>query len=240
MEQSQLKEYFENQAERYDELCTHLEFQVEDAFDYAASFLKKDLQEVTAPKLLELGTGTGGFTEYLLKKLPKASILGLDLSESMLELAAKKLAPWSDRLQLQEGDFQKRLPGDGYHAVVSAMTFQFYGINHSRLLRRIHRCLAYGASVLTILNVSSENSRNDLMLCELLQQSADIPEDDKEWLAEARGKSRFCPAPPSWYLALLRRGGFIDQECIYLRYGVAIFIARKPYAQGYSRQAPGS
>lgn len=221
-DRSQLKRYFDNQANRYDELSSHLDFQVDDAFKYATTFLSSEFRHISEPRILELGVGTGGFTEQLVTHLPTAKVLGVDLSKAMLAQAADKLSRWTDRLDFQERDFRKQLPGENYDAVVSAMAFQFYGINHARLLRRIHRCLAPGSCFLTVLNVSSENSRNDVHLCNILNEVAAIPQDQKDWLRQARGKSRFCPSPPSWYLGLLRRAGFIDRECIYLRYGVGI------------------
>jgi SAM-dependent methyltransferase len=43
-------------------------------------------------RILEIGTGTGAGAAWLAKRFPQASIEGVDLSESMVEAANKKLA----------------------------------------------------------------------------------------------------------------------------------------------------
>ena len=51
-----------------------------------------DMVKVKAPKILEIGTGPGNITQYLLKKHPDFNITGIDLAENMVALA-KQSAP---------------------------------------------------------------------------------------------------------------------------------------------------
>jgi cyclopropane fatty-acyl-phospholipid synthase-like methyltransferase len=53
-------------------------------YDFVCASISKE-----NPKLLELGCGPGNITKYLLAKRPDFNILGIDISENMLELAKK-------------------------------------------------------------------------------------------------------------------------------------------------------
>ena len=54
--------------------------------------------------IVELGIGPAYLAEYLLTRLPQISYEGVDFSQSMLTQAAARLAPFSERLHLQQAD----------------------------------------------------------------------------------------------------------------------------------------
>src|SRR5262245_64821807 len=59
---------------------------------------------VTVPEggaVVELGCGTGQIARLLLERRPDLRYLGLDLSRSMLDVAAARLAPVRDRVRLE-------------------------------------------------------------------------------------------------------------------------------------------
>ena len=53
-------------------------------------------------RILEVGCGTGRNLKTLCELYPRATITGLDLSEDMLRIARKKLAPFGDRVQWRQ------------------------------------------------------------------------------------------------------------------------------------------
>lgn len=56
---------------------------------------------------LDLGIGTGYFTERFLKKFPKARIIGIDGAEAMLDLARVRLGASTDKVDFIVGDFRQ-------------------------------------------------------------------------------------------------------------------------------------
>ncbi len=54
--------------------------------------------------ILELGIGPGFLADFLLKKIGHAKYLGLDFSESMLKLAARRTTSYKDRIGLVQAD----------------------------------------------------------------------------------------------------------------------------------------
>ena len=70
----------------------------------------------TATSVYELGCGTGElgrrlFTDYLDSS---ATYHGVDISDTMVELATKRLAPWSDRAEVERVSGELPLPGDDH------------------------------------------------------------------------------------------------------------------------------
>ncbi len=100
-----------------------------------------------AHAVLEFGCGTGRLAERLLSKElpPRATYLGLDVSSTMVRLAAARLAPFDGRAAVRLGDGSIRLPGPdhGYDRVVSTyVTDLLPEADVGRLLREARRVLA--------------------------------------------------------------------------------------------------
>lgn len=75
------REFFNNLAYKWDEMCHHDDKKVRKIIDLA---------EVKAnSKILDIGTGTGILISYLLEKSP-SKLVGVDISENMIEVAKEK------------------------------------------------------------------------------------------------------------------------------------------------------
>lgn len=57
--------------------------------------------------ILEVGCGTGFNLSLLAKRFPKATLIGLDVSEDMINLSKKRLQASQDRVQLHAAPYQK-------------------------------------------------------------------------------------------------------------------------------------
>jgi ubiquinone/menaquinone biosynthesis C-methylase UbiE len=65
-----------------------------------------------AEKVFELGCGTGRFAIRLLTKhlRPSASYLGVDLSQTMIEIARQRISPYEGRAKVARSDGSMRFP----------------------------------------------------------------------------------------------------------------------------------
>ena len=65
-----------------------------------------------AKKVFEFGCGTGRFASRLLAKhlSPSASYLGIDLSQTMITIAAQRILPYKERAQVSQSDGSMRFP----------------------------------------------------------------------------------------------------------------------------------
>jgi ubiquinone/menaquinone biosynthesis C-methylase UbiE len=72
-------------------------------------FVVNQLKTSKTPLLLDIGGGTGYFEALILKMAPKASIINLDISQSMLEEAKANFSALGleNRVELRQGDAHK-------------------------------------------------------------------------------------------------------------------------------------
>src|SRR5215469_7216042 len=98
---------------------------------------------------IDLGTGTGYFTERFLNHFPNSEVLGIDGAGAMIELARARLRSLASRVQFVIGDFrslQQLAWGVGKADVV----FSAYALHHlnrpdkEAVLRRVVELLASG------------------------------------------------------------------------------------------------
>jgi trans-aconitate 2-methyltransferase len=91
--------------------------------------------------VVDLGCGTGELTLRLADALPASDVLGLDLSDKMLERAAQYARPG---LLFESGD-QARLAGS-FDLIFSNAALQ-WSENHPALLANLYGCLADGGQL---------------------------------------------------------------------------------------------
>src|SRR5262249_58807393 len=60
-----------------------------------------------ALRAIDLGIGTGYFTERFLNQFPNSRVLGIDGAEAMVELAKARLTSLASRVEFVIGDFRK-------------------------------------------------------------------------------------------------------------------------------------
>ncbi len=116
---------------------------------------KKAIQELKAlkpQKMLDVATGTGDFAFEALKILKPAQIIGVDISEGMLEVARKKIEERKvgEVFQVQLGDSEGLLfEADTFDALTVAFGVRNYE-NLEKGLTDMHRVLKPGGKVVIL------------------------------------------------------------------------------------------
>jgi tRNA (cmo5U34)-methyltransferase len=96
-----------------------------------------------ARRVLELGTGTGETALRVLARHPRATLVGIDGSELMLD-AARAALP-ADRVELRAGRLEDPLPAGPFDVVVSALAIHHLdGPAKADLFRRAAAALGPG------------------------------------------------------------------------------------------------
>jgi ubiquinone/menaquinone biosynthesis C-methylase UbiE len=100
-----------------------------------------------AKNVFELGCGTGRLALQLLTTClpPSASYLGIDLSQTMVDIATQRLSPFMDRAKVQKsnGSLLFPLADNSVDRVVSAYVFDLLSEEDIRqAIREAHRVLA--------------------------------------------------------------------------------------------------
>ena len=95
-------------------------------------------------RLLDAGCGTGRLTRDLLEALPRGRVVGLDVSQNMIEAARAYLEPeFAGQVEFVCRDLLD-LPFDGeFDGIFSTASFHWV-LDHDRLFRNLHRALQPG------------------------------------------------------------------------------------------------
>lgn len=104
--------------------------------------ITNQLQKINASELniLELGSGPGFLALYILERLPKAKISLLDFSPAMHELASRRLASFTNRIQFVERNFKEAGWEKGlgtFDVVVSIQSV--HELRHKFYAKTLHR-----------------------------------------------------------------------------------------------------
>ena len=128
---SYVRTMFSDIAKRYDFLNHFLSF----GLDYywrrkAVSIIKKHVQGIKEPHILDIACGTGDLSFELLRQIPNARIIGIDLAKPMLEIFSQKIHDRRVPITNEEGDVEAlRFPDKTFDAI----TIGFGTRNFTRL-----------------------------------------------------------------------------------------------------------
>ena len=222
-----VKSAFDAAAPAYDRLRRQLIPCFDDFYGSAVETLP--FPRGAAPRILDLGAGTGLLAERLLARWPRARLVLLDLSEEMLDRARLRFAQLGRQVGVRSGDYLADPLGGPYDAVVSALSIHHLPDPAKRaLFRRVHAVLRPGGWFVDADNV-------------LAPTPALAAADRKGWivrvrrsgiadaeLAAALRRTRLdVLAPLSDQLAWLRAAGFDEVDCRYKWLHFAVFGGRR-------------
>ncbi len=94
---------------------------------------------------LDLGTGTGFFTAKFLERYPQASVISVDGSNSMVDLARTRLGALVERVDFRIGDFrhlQSIIP-ESAHGEVVFSSYALHHLNHAEKREVISQALRF-------------------------------------------------------------------------------------------------
>ncbi|MFA5143218.1 MAG: methyltransferase domain-containing protein [Candidatus Omnitrophota bacterium] len=104
----------------------------------AAGMLAKILPDSGVTRILEIGCGTGSYTEILKKKFGCANIRAIDISRPMVELARHKLD--DKNIAFEVGDVEEISCDDKYDLATSNAAFHWFS-NLERVIRKMEGLL---------------------------------------------------------------------------------------------------
>jgi tRNA (cmo5U34)-methyltransferase len=116
-------------------------------FDFACDLFPF---EADAPiRVLDAGAGYGAFAEAVLDRFPKATTIGLDLSEPMMAVGRERMARFGGRFSyfvgdMADGDLPQELPGPFDAVVASASILHLLTDQRQRLYREVFKFLNPG------------------------------------------------------------------------------------------------
>ena len=92
---------------------------------------------------MDAGCGSGRLTEKLLDRLPEGSVVGIDLSQNMLDQASEHLKPYGGRVTLVRGDLANLPFTNEFDGIFSTACFHWVK-DHNALFASLARSLKPG------------------------------------------------------------------------------------------------
>lgn len=104
----------------------------------------KALRNVSSPKLLDAGCGTGGMMEVLHRILPESELIGIDFSPYAVEFTKQRNIGTVNQASVESLPF----PNAFFDLVISLDVLYMQGVDEARSLAEFYRVLKSGGSLL--------------------------------------------------------------------------------------------
>jgi tRNA (cmo5U34)-methyltransferase len=180
-----------------------------------------------APRVLDLGGGTGLSTAFLLERYPAARVTLLDFSEEMLAVARERFKG-NPNIDFAIGDYRVFLPAEEFDVVMSGLSIHHLTADAKRaLMVRVCESLKPGGEFFNADLVKCADERLERRMHERLWMflRESLSEEDVRRFIESQ--SIDIPAELEEQLASLRSAGFRVVECLYRYWIYGVFYGRK-------------
>lgn len=201
-----------------------------------------DAHGVTVHTLLDVGAGDGYAATAVMARQPVERAVLLDFSETMLAAAAQQFVTSPGQIKIVAGDLQETDWHDAvrahgpFDAVVSR--YAIHHISHDRkraLYADLLSFLRPGGIFINIEHVSSASPVYEQAWVRLFTDSlaAAYPEDQSradaiEAYWERQDVATNILAPVEDQCAWLREAGYVDVDCAFKLFELAVFAGRRP------------
>lgn len=181
-----------------------------------------------APRILDLGAGTGLFSSFIRSKYPGASLTLIDLSEEMLKEARSRFGN-DPAVRYIAADYSSYPYTEKYDAVISSLSIHHLTHPAKRaLFRTIHELLADGGCFVNADQAAGTTPYWDdyyMTQWKAAIRRSGLSSEAIEASIERRKVD--INAGVQDQLKWLREAGFADSDCIYKHYSFAVFAALK-------------
>lgn len=222
---------FDNIAPSYDRLNHIFSFSIDKLWRRrVVNIVRREKPE----RILDIATGTADLAIAMAKRMPSARVMGVDLSEKMLAVAAEKVARQGldDHIALYQGDAEKLEIESG---VIDVATVAF-GVRNfgdmERALGEVWRVLREGGEFVVLEFSTPRNAlvrkTYGLYSKRIMPSVGGIVSHDKKAYDYLPASISEFPEPER-FMDMLREAGFEECRRRSLSFGIAqIYTCRKP------------
>ena len=177
-------------------------------------------------RVLDLGAGTGLFSQHVLEEYPKAEFTLIDVAEEMLAVAQRRFQDNIDQFKFIVDDYRAINFDEEFDLVVSSLSIHHLTNDEKQdLFRRIFNALPEGGVFINVDQVKGPTANLQEWLAKVRSRGAD---EDQIRESIARRKAYDQDALLADQLQWLADAGFVDVDCVYKNYFVGVFFGRRP------------
>ncbi|MCM3171808.1 class I SAM-dependent methyltransferase [Paenibacillus sp. MER 99-2] len=220
-----VKYLFDKVAQDYDQQRRTLIPCFDEFYGMALDLIDSSLE---APRILDLGAGTGLLSGMVLHKYPHARLTLIDISEQMLEGARQRLAA-SNQVQYEVGDYAKHRFSGSYDIIISSLSI--HHLEHAdkkSLFSTIHKLLEPGGIFVNADQVQGRTAETDSYYRRRWLDAIQESSLSKESISAAIERRKLdINATQDEQLQWLEEAGFQQVDCMYKYLDFAVFYAKK-------------
>ena len=220
-----IKEQFDNISEDYDKQRRQLLPCFDDYYNLPLTVL--DFMG-EAPKILDIGSGTGLFSSIVLKKYPNAKFTLIDLSDKMLALAKERFKG-NTNVQFIVDDYTKHNFTEKFDIIISALSIHHLSAtDKENLYQKCYDILNEDGVFINADQVLSPSSEIESTFSNLWRESVEQSGLPQEEIQKAYERVSFDnPSTLADQLLWLNKAGFKNADCLYKYYHFCVMYAKK-------------
>jgi tRNA (cmo5U34)-methyltransferase len=218
---NEVKEQFSNVSKKYDSQRKYL---IPCFNDFYSACLPLVKSLTHAKRVLDIGAGTGLFSQFIYDLNPSLHFTLVDLSGQMLEVARERFEG-EDHFEYTELDFSKdALPGK-YDLIISGLAIHHLeDTAKAKLYKNIYQALNDGGLFINADQVAGKNMLFDSLYKYHWRETVSHSGLDREALVQAFERTKLDKlAPLETQLKMLEKAGFNEADCIYKNMNFAVF-----------------
>ena len=216
-----LKEQFNSISKKYDSQREYLIPCFREFYTACLPFVKSLTH---AKSVLDIGAGTGLFSQFIYEANPHLQFTLVDVSSQMLEIARERFGR-EDNFEFIELDFSKEpLPGK-YDLVISALAIHHLeDIDKAKLYKNVFDVLNDGGLFINADQVAGKTMLFDSLYKYYWRETVSRSGLDHEALVQAFERTKLDKfASLDDQLKWLEKAGFADVDCIYKNLNFVVF-----------------
>jgi len=181
-----------------------------------------------APRVLDLGAGTGLYASKLLERFPRAEVTLIDFAGNMLDIARENFTGNPNVRFIQDDYSTHDFAGEKFDVVISALSIHHFDDDGKRAIyKKVFSLLNHDGEFLNADQIASPLAPMNRRYCDLLDEHVRTnasEADYRQFLTNIR-LDRRSPILPQ--LDWLRAAGFGQADCIFQYICFAVMYARR-------------
>lgn len=220
-----VKKHFDDVAPDYDRQRRQLIPCFDDFYGIAASLVSCSSD---APRILDLGAGTGLFSSFIRSKYPNASLTLIDLSEEMLKEARLRF-DHDPAVSYIAADYTSYPYTEKYDAIISSLSIHHLPHSAKRaLFKTIHELLIDGGIFVNADQAAGTSAYwDDHYMTKWKEAIWQSGLNAKAIEASIERRKVDINATVQDQLDWITEAGFDQSDCVYKNNGFAVFAAHK-------------
>lgn len=190
-------------------------------------------------RVLDLGAGTGLFSQHVLQEYPNATFVLYDVAAKMLEVAEERFVEQIDRFEFKVEDYRNLQAVGDFDLIISSLSIHHLNDEEKKqLCQQVYTALRKGGAFVNVDQIKGETEYLQNLYWELWLRHVRASDASEEQIQESieRRTTYDQDAFLADQLQWLREAGFVNVDCVYRHTFVGVFLAMKKHPNRKDRK----